>query len=170
MPPVSQDKAGVSNSLPNLMAKIHLDNLLPSHALVYEDVLALEGRCNEIDRIEEARVREVGCTELEALLANSYTDLVNLHISLIQKYKELIFACSHSAGLLALVPATSGIPVRLWRSGIHTCLDILRHHLPDSLEHILMFINTAYQEVTSLSEQDKSRKATWLEVLGDLAR
>ncbi|KAK4220472.1 hypothetical protein QBC38DRAFT_321844, partial [Podospora fimiseda] len=42
------------------------------------------------------------------------------------------------------------MPARMWRHGIHSFLELLRHRLPASLEFILMFIYLAYSMMALL--------------------
>ena len=62
------------------------------------------------------------------------------------------------------------MPARMWRHGIHSFLELLRHRLPDSLEHMLTFIYLAYSMIALLMESVPSFLETWIECLGDLAR
>jgi hypothetical protein len=47
---------------------------------------------------------------------------------------------------------------------------ILRHRLPDSLDHMLAFVYLAYSMMALLMESVPSFEETWIECLGDLAR
>ena len=62
------------------------------------------------------------------------------------------------------------MPARMWRHGIHGFLEVLRHRLPDSLEHMLAFIYIAYNMMALLFETVPSFEDTWIECLGDLGR
>ncbi|KKA16301.1 hypothetical protein T310_10098 [Rasamsonia emersonii CBS 393.64] len=62
------------------------------------------------------------------------------------------------------------MPARMWRYGIHSFLELLRHRLPGSLDHMLTFIYIAYSMMTLLLESVPSFEETWIECLGDLAR
>lgn len=62
------------------------------------------------------------------------------------------------------------MPARMWRHGIHSFLELLRHRLPDSLEHMLSFVYLAYSMMALLMESVPSFVETWIECLGDLAR
>ena len=61
------------------------------------------------------------------------------------------------------------MPAWMWRHGIHSFLELLRHRLPDSLEHILTFLHMAYTMITLLLESVSAFENTWIECLGDLA-
>jgi hypothetical protein len=58
----------------------------------------------------------------------------------------------------------------MWRHGIHSFLELLRHRLPDSLEHMLAFIYLAYSMMALLYETVPTFEDTWIESRGDLGR
>ncbi|KAL1975456.1 hypothetical protein VTN31DRAFT_3848 [Thermomyces dupontii] len=58
----------------------------------------------------------------------------------------------------------------MWWYRIHAPLELMRSRLPDSLEHMIMFIHATYSMLTLFVENVPSLEATWLECLGDLAR
>ena len=58
------------------------------------------------------------------------------------------------------------MPARMWRHGIHAFLEVLRHRLPDSIEHMLAFIYIAYSMVALLYETVPAFEDTWIECLG----
>jgi hypothetical protein len=62
------------------------------------------------------------------------------------------------------------MPARMWRHGIHSFLELLRHRLPDSLDHMLTFVYLAYSMMALLMESVPDFEETWIECLGDLAR
>ena len=62
------------------------------------------------------------------------------------------------------------MPARLWRHGIYSFLELLRHRLPHSLEHMLSFVYLAYQMMGLLMESIPVFHESWIECLGDLAR
>ena len=62
------------------------------------------------------------------------------------------------------------MPARMWRNGIHAFLELLRKQLPDSYDHMLGFLYTAYSVMALLKESVPSFLETWIECLGDLAR
>lgn len=58
----------------------------------------------------------------------------------------------------------------MWRHGIHSFLELLRHRLPDSLGHMLVFVYLAYSMMALLMESVPGFEETWIKCLGDLAR
>lgn len=61
------------------------------------------------------------------------------------------------------------MPARMWRYGIYLFLELLRHRLPDSLEHILTLLYLVYSTITLFLESVPTFEDTWIECLGDLA-
>ncbi|TEA05986.1 hypothetical protein C8034_v001395 [Colletotrichum sidae] len=62
------------------------------------------------------------------------------------------------------------MPARLWWHGIYSFLELLRHRLPASLEHMLTLIYLAYLMMVLLYEMVLMFEDTWIECLGDLGR
>ena len=97
------------------------------------------------------------------------------HESLLNRYENviLVFVKSHipSAGLLLKQFCGSRrILARMWRHGIFVFLEILRQRYPNTVEHIIRFINSAYSTIIRLSGNVSLFRDTWNEQLGDLAR
>ena len=61
------------------------------------------------------------------------------------------------------------MPARMWRYGIHSILELLRHSLPESLYFKLDFMMLAYSTMTLLYESVVAFTDTWIELLGNLA-
>ena len=62
------------------------------------------------------------------------------------------------------------MPARMWRYGIHSFLELLRHRLPGSLEHMITFTYLAYSMMALFYETVPAFEDTWVECLGDLGR
>ncbi|CAG1960126.1 unnamed protein product [Fusarium graminearum] len=62
------------------------------------------------------------------------------------------------------------MPARMWRHRIHSFLELLRHRLPSSLEHMLSFLYLGYSMMARLYETVPGFEDTWIECLGDLGR
>lgn len=58
----------------------------------------------------------------------------------------------------------------MWRHGIHSFFELLRHQLPDSLDHMLSFAYLACSMMALLMQTVPSFEETWIRCLGDLAR
>jgi hypothetical protein len=82
------------------------------------------------------------------------------------QHHDFFLASQHpsaSSDLKSLAKINS-MPMGMWHYEIQKCLDLLRHRLPDSLEHMLTFIKRGVFRggiATSTFEE------TWIEYLGD---
>jgi Est1 DNA/RNA binding domain len=124
----------------------------------------VEKKCVEIDQQQAATTNKLTNEQWQALIA--------LHRTLLHEHHDFFLASQHpssSPGLKRLATKYA-MPARMWRHGIHSFLELLRHRLPDSLEHMLSFVYLAYSTMTLLVESVPSFQETWIECLGDLAR
>lgn len=124
----------------------------------------VEKKCVEIDQQQSATTTRLSNEQWQALIA--------LHRTLLHEHHDFFLASQHpsaSPGLLRLATKYA-MPARMWRHGIHAFLELLRHRLPDSLDHMLTFVYLAYSMVALLMESVPSFEETWIECLGDLAR
>ena len=98
--------------------------------------------------------------------------LFSLHQLLLDEHKNFFFVSQHPSASLALkqLPEKYAMPARMWRYGIHSFLELMRHQLPDSLEHLLRFFHLAYSMIALLLENVPVFESIWIECLGDLAR
>jgi hypothetical protein len=98
--------------------------------------------------------------------------MIVLHRTLLHEHHDFFLATQHPAASPALRRLASkyAMPARMWRHGIHSFLELLRHRLPNSLEHMLTFIYLAYSTIALLSETVTHFEDTWIECLGDLSR
>ncbi|KAJ3577167.1 hypothetical protein NPX13_g3404 [Xylaria arbuscula] len=98
--------------------------------------------------------------------------LIALHRTLLHEYHDFFLASQRPCASIALKRLASkyAMPARMWRHGIHSFLELLRHRLPGSLEHMLTFIYLAYSMMALLYETVPAFEDTWIECLGDLGR
>src|SRR5277367_4240705 len=98
--------------------------------------------------------------------------LIALHRTLLHEHHDFFLASQHPSASPALRRLASkyAMPARMWRHGIHSFLELLRHRLPSSLDHMLSFVYLAYSMMALLMESVPSFEETWIECLGDLAR
>ena len=98
--------------------------------------------------------------------------LIALHRTLLHEHHDFFLASQHPSSSPALrrLATKYAMPARMWRHGIHSFLELLRHRLPDSLDHMLAFVYLAYSMMALLMESVPSFEETWIECLGDLAR
>lgn len=124
----------------------------------------VEKKCVEIDQQQAATTNKLTNEQWQALIA--------LHRTLLHEHHDFFLASQHPSASPALkrLATKYAMPARMWRHGIHSFLELLRHRLPDSLEHMLSFVYLAYSMMALLMESVPSFEETWIECLGDLAR
>lgn len=98
--------------------------------------------------------------------------LISVHRTLLSDHHDIFLASQHPAASPALtrLAAKYNMPARMWRHDIHAYLEVLRHWLPESLDHMLAFIYIAYSMMALLYEKVPAFEDTWIECLGDLGR
>ena len=141
---------------------------------IYSKLVVVEQKCvgavnvqsqsmqQTLDRAPSSRKSQV----------EQFPALIALHRTLLNEHHDFLLASQHpSAGRNIKELATKySMAARMWKHGIHNFLELLRHCLPQSLDHMLVFIDLAYQMMALLFETVPSFGDTWIECLGDLAR
>jgi hypothetical protein len=129
---------------------------------IYAAITLLEQRCTHYDNAE----RDTALSDLQ------YQALFALHRSLLHEHCDFLLATQHPAAdeKLRGSAVQCQMPARIWRHGIHSFLELLRHHLPHSHEHMLAFVLFAYSTMGLLYETIPRFSDTWIECLGDLGR
>ncbi|KAM4065549.1 est1 DNA/RNA binding domain-containing protein [Hirsutella rhossiliensis] len=129
---------------------------------IYAGLVMIESKCIEYDSSQQAK----------RLSQEQYHALIALHRSVLHEHHDFFLASQHPSASEALRRLASkyAMPARMWRHGIHSFLELLRHKLPGSLEHMLTFIYIAYSMMTLLFETVPAFEETWIECLGDLGR
>jgi hypothetical protein len=118
----------------------------------------------QIDQQQSSTTNKLSDEQWQALIA--------LHRTLLHEHHDFFLASQHPSSSPALrrLATKYAMPARMWRHGIHSFLELLRHRLPDSLDHMLAFVYLAYSMMALLMESVPSFEETWIECLGDLAR
>ncbi|KAI0011350.1 hypothetical protein F4779DRAFT_223317 [Xylariaceae sp. FL0662B] len=132
---------------------------------IYAGLVMVESKCIEVDNAQSS--------QSDAKLNNEqWQALIALHRTLLHEHHDFFLASQHPSASPALRRLASkyAMPARMWRHGIHSFLELLRHRLPDSLEHMLTFIYLAYSMMALLYETVPAFEDTWIECLGDLGR
>lgn len=131
---------------------------------IYAGLVMVEKKCVEICLQQSQTTTKLSDEQWQALIA--------LHRTLLHEHHDFFLASQHPTASLALrrLPTKYAMPARMWRHGIHSFLELLRHRLPQSLEHMLSFVYLAYQMMGLLMESVPAFYETWIECLGDLAR
>ncbi|KAL6351740.1 hypothetical protein LRP88_14988 [Fusarium phalaenopsidis] len=126
-----------------------------------------ETKCVEVDNAQFTNAessRKLNNDQWQALIA--------LHRTLLHQHHDFFLASQHPSASpdLRRLASEYAMPARMWRHGIHSFLELLRHRLPASLEHMLTFLHLAYSIVALLYETVPAFQDTWSECLGDLGR
>ncbi|KAK0613123.1 hypothetical protein B0T17DRAFT_399017 [Bombardia bombarda] len=134
---------------------------------IYAGLVMVENKCVEVDNSQNAHsafTHKLNNEQWQALIA--------LHRTLLHEHHDFFLASQHPSASSALRKLASkyAMPARMWRHGIHSFLELLRHRLPASLEHMLTFIYMAYSMMALLYETVPAFEDTWIECLGDLGR
>lgn len=144
---------------------ISQDQLVAEVKGIYAGLVMIEGKCIEVDNAQSRQ-------KYNDLNSEQWTALVTLHRTLLHEHHDFFLASQHPSANIALRRLASkyAMPARMWRHGIHSFLEVLRHKLPHSYDHMLAFIYTAYSMMALLYETVPAFEDTWIECLGDLAR
>lgn len=125
----------------------------------------VEKKCIEIVSQQAQNPTKLSKEQWQALIA--------LHRTLLNEHHDFFSASHHpvtEGHELRELAARYTMPARMWRHGIHAFLELLRHRLPESLEHMLSFVYLSYSMMALLMETVPDFRETWIECLGDLAR
>ncbi|KAK4192456.1 EST/SMG-like protein 1 [Podospora australis] len=146
---------------------ISQDQLVAEVKGIYAGLVMVESKCIEVDNAQNSNhdpANKLNNDQWQALIA--------LHRTLLHEHHDFFLASQHPSASPALRRLASkyAMPARMWRHGIHSFLELLRHRLPASLEHMLMFIYLAYSMMALLYETVPAFEDTWIECLGDLSR
>ncbi|KAL9045732.1 MAG: hypothetical protein Q9214_001272 [Letrouitia sp. 1 TL-2023] len=131
------------------------DQLVVEVKGIYAELVMVEAKCIEVD--EQQPLKRVALTD------DQWQSLIALHKVLLHEHHDFFLASQTKYYGYSM-------PTRMWRHGIHSFLEVLRHRLPASSEHMLAFLYIAYSSVALLYETIASFEDTWIECLGDLAR
>ncbi|KAK5118395.1 hypothetical protein LTR62_002909 [Meristemomyces frigidus] len=132
---------------------------------IYAGLVNVEAKCIHVDTAQAA----------DAAVApdrGRWQALIALHRTLLYEHHDFLMATQHPSATPALraLPIKYSMLARMWKHGIHSFLEVLRHHRPASQEFMLSFIYLAYQMMSLLYETVPTFVDTWIECLGDLAR
>ena len=135
---------------------------------IYAGLVMAEAKCIEIDEKQSA-ANAPGKVKPRN---DQWQSLVALHKQLLHEHHDFFLASQHPSASPALsrLTAKCSMPARMWRHGINAFLEVLRHRLPESLEHMLAFIYIAYSMMALLYESVNTFEDTWIECLGNLGR
>jgi hypothetical protein len=129
------------------------DQLLNEVKGIYAGLVMTEKKCIEIDQQKTNHSNK--------LSDEQWQTLISLHRTLLYEHHDFFLATQHPSASSALrrLAVKYAMPSRMLRHGIHAFLELLHQRLPDSLEHMLAFVDLAKIMVTSaediLPEADK---------------
>ena len=138
---------------------------------IYAGLVMVEAKCIEVDN-KQATLAQADSSEQPKLNNEQWQALIALHRTLLHEHHDFFLASQHPSASPALrrLAAKYAMPARMWRHGIHSFLELLKHRLPTSLDHMLAFIYLAYSMMALLYETVPAFEGTWIECLGDLGR
>lgn len=138
---------------------------------IYAGLVMVEAKCIEVDN-KQAALAQADTGVPPKLNNEQWQALIALHRTLLHEHHDFFLASQHPSASPALRRLASkyAMPARMWRHGIHSFLELLRHRLPASLDHMLAFIYLAYSMMALLYETVPAFEDTWIECLGDLGR
>ncbi|KAF2198880.1 hypothetical protein GQ43DRAFT_377600 [Delitschia confertaspora ATCC 74209] len=139
---------------------------------IYAGLTMVEAKCIHVDRAQASAVQECGTNPVSKLANDHWQALIALHRTLLHEHHDFFLASQHPSASPALRRLASkySMPARMWKHGIFSFLELLRRHLPASLDYMLAFIYLAYQMMALLYETVPAFEDTWIECLGDLGR
>ena len=138
---------------------------------IYAGLVMVEAKCIEVDN-KHATLAQADPTSPQKIHNEQWQAIIALHRTLLHEHHDFFLASQHPSASPALrrLAAKYAMPARMWRHGIHSFLELLRHRLPAALDHMLSFIYLAYSMMALLYETVPAFEDTWIECLGDLGR
>ena len=155
---------------------ISQEKLMNEVKTIYAGLVILEAKCVEVvsKQVADAKTSAAysGQPAAPPLNNEQWRALVALHRNLLYDHHDFFLASQHPSAEESLqrLALRYAMPARMWRHGIHSFLELLRHRLPDSLEHMLTFLYLAYSMMALLYDTVPKFEDTWVECLGDLGR
>ena len=148
------------------------DQLVVEVKGIYAGLVLVETKCIDVDDKQSKAAQEKDPSRQTRLTNEQWQALIHLHKTLLHEHHDFFLASQHPSASPALskLAAKYSMPARMWHHGIHAFLEVLRHRLPESLDHMLAFIYIAYSMMALLYETVSTFEDTWIECLGDLGR
>jgi hypothetical protein len=165
-PPSSNPRHAEMIKQPDTRA-ISQEQLVAEVKGIYAGLVMVESKCIEVVTAQTSQ--SDGAAKLNK---DQWHALIALHRTLLHEHHDFFLASQHPSASPALrrLAAKYAMPARMWRHGIHSFLELLRHNLPGSYEHMITFIYMAYSMMALLLETVPAFEETWIECLGDLGR
>ncbi|OHE91410.1 hypothetical protein CORC01_13275 [Colletotrichum orchidophilum] len=132
---------------------------------IYDRLVVMENECIEADKAQFSN------NETNPRLNHKQWQALNArHNELLNEYHDFFLASHDPSASPDLCRRASeyAMPARFRKHGMQSFLELLHHRLPDSLDHMLSFINLVYSKTALLYEMVPAFEDTWIECLGDL--
>ncbi|KAK7425954.1 hypothetical protein QQZ08_007536 [Neonectria magnoliae] len=148
---------------------ISQDQLVAEVKAIYAGLVMVEAKCIEVDKAQAHNAHD---GQANTLNNEQWQALIALHRTLLNEHHDFFLASQHPSASAPLRRLTTkyAMPARMWKHGIHSFLELLRHRSPPSSEHMRTFIYLAYSMMALLFETVPTFEDTWIECLGDLPR
>ncbi len=129
---------------------------------IYAGLVMVEAKCIEVVNNNEGT---------STFNSEQFQAAVALPRTLLHEHHDFFLASQHPAASRALrrLATKYAMPARMWRHGIHAFLELFRHRLPASIEHMLNFIYLSKAMMALLEETVPPFEATWVECGADLS-
>ncbi|KAH8744718.1 hypothetical protein F5883DRAFT_395132, partial [Diaporthe sp. PMI_573] len=156
--------------------RVSLELLVAEVKGIYAGLVLIESKCIETDSGLDSPTRDLldssPTHHLSDLNQGQYTALIMLHRTLLQEYYDFFLASQHPSASPALreLAEKYSMPARMWKHGIFTFLEVLRHRLPRSREFMATFTFEAHSILALLDETVPQFRSSWVESKADVAR
>ncbi|RAL68390.1 hypothetical protein DID88_007121 [Monilinia fructigena] len=133
---------------------------------IYAGLVMVEAKCIEVDNRQATLAQGDPTSQPPRLNNEQWQALIALHRTLLHEHHDFFLASQHPSASPALRRLASkyAMPARMWRHGIHSFLELLRHRLPASLDHMLAFIYLAYSMMAllmAIEDDDIRDREVW---------
>ena len=137
---------------------------------IYTGLVMVESKCMDEDGKQLKAALEKDPTRQTKLSNEQWQAPIDLHKTLLHEHHDFFLASQHPSASPALrhLAGRYFMPSRMWQHAIYAFLEVLRHRLPESRDHMLAFIYIAYTMMAVLYETIPIFEDTWGEYLGDL--
>lgn len=148
------------------------EQLVTEVKAIYSGLVLVETKCIDIDEKQLRLAQDSDPSKRTPLTPEQWSALTALHKTLLHEHHDFFLASQHPAASEALTKLAEkySMPARMWKHGIHAFLEVLRHHLPNSFDFMITFLNISYSMMALLYETVPMFEDTWIECLGDLGR
>ena len=161
MPEVAKDESYDKISQTENTNPISPERLFAEAKAIYAGLAVIEAKCIEEDHMLASLTRGKPS-------GRQWHALINLHRILLNEHHDFLLASQHPSAPpdLQNLALEYKIPTRMCLHGIYSFLEVLRDHLPASLDFMLAFLYLSYSMTALIYEAIPSFENTWFECLG----